>query len=1040
MKSYEMLDAMEDIALSTMMKIAKAAKKRLFSEYNSAVAPMISGGSFSEADARYAFSQALSDISVKKEIAALIDRFSSFMRDDMLDKLAERWKIWRKSREAIKPAAVTENAEKGDFTIDIYGETKDCLAAIDLRLGKSYAEQKRAMLESYVDSVGKYLGDYAEKVGDIVVEGVLSGYGAKDIARMLSADPKADPTRKAELSARNLSASAVSGLSKKMTTDLGIRRYRWLTSEDSRVRPSHRLLEGQIFYWDEGAQGLMVQPDVQGLNPGEGYLCRCTYEMVDDDLDEIFDSLADIAPADAETAPEVDSRGDIETVTDTGEARTKATDKEAFAAFDKAFSDVKRKLEDDGEKVDFSQYQDIDADQLAVLTTVAGRLTFEASYEAFFRKSASLVQAQAENLFHEYGHAVDYLAGLKRISDSSDLYQAKAAEEWQAFLNRLRDDYGAPQLTVKKGLQGFDIVDADGVGSFDFSKSAAAVDMSVSLIKYFRELSRYKPLEDFLKETRTYGEMPKIEDYGGKQLKTKIKWKSPDDEARYYAARDEWYKAQDEWFEKYGEDPTYIALHEASIAYKDAVGAFSDHIDATFYGGLTMIDGSHGEAYWKRDSSLKAAELYAEVFKNSMYPESPDIALIAQELPHIKDLADYWMAKTKNAPYSVRVAYAAVEDEYAQYEDIDSFNARYKPLYELITTYKPKTSTYTIKRSDGSEIEDFVMSYDQQLDAAARYYDVKTFDMSLKRKGVKNLIDAPDNALLWYTTDGAEAQIASTSKSSLLMKTQPKSGFELYVKKDALVVDYDSLVKDFKASADTPTLAIYAQQQGYDAIRHGTSLTIVNEDIVLGKKRIKESMLSAVMPVSKSFSAGEVEIPKAKAPASTSDTAEAAPKPAKPAAPTAEQIAAEEKAKTASKMKLSDMVVFGAAHGKIEEVKAALARGVRGDTQKSLGLYFAVKNRHLEIAKLLIVAGADANGDKIQKRLPLAEAFENRDIEMIKILLDAGASKDAESIVRRAAKKAAAENAEIAKLLGIDGDEEAKKAAERKAKIAAMLG
>ena len=53
----------------------------------------------------------------------------------------------------------------------------------------------------------------------------------------------------------------------------GITHYRWETMQDSRVRPTHRERQGQIFSWDE--------PPSDG-HPGEAVRCRCVADPVFD--------------------------------------------------------------------------------------------------------------------------------------------------------------------------------------------------------------------------------------------------------------------------------------------------------------------------------------------------------------------------------------------------------------------------------------------------------------------------------------------------------------------------------------------------------------------------------------------------------------------------------------------------------------------------------------------------------------------------------------------------------------------------------------
>ena len=53
----------------------------------------------------------------------------------------------------------------------------------------------------------------------------------------------------------------------------GITHYRWETMQDSRVRPSHRERQGEIFSWEE--------PPADG-HPGEAIRCRCVADPVFD--------------------------------------------------------------------------------------------------------------------------------------------------------------------------------------------------------------------------------------------------------------------------------------------------------------------------------------------------------------------------------------------------------------------------------------------------------------------------------------------------------------------------------------------------------------------------------------------------------------------------------------------------------------------------------------------------------------------------------------------------------------------------------------
>lgn len=72
---------------------------------------------------------------------------------------------------------------------------------------------------------------------------------------------------RAKLIARDQVSKLNSAINRVRQQDLGITQYRWSTSHDERVRPTHRLNDGKIFEWAEA-------PEVTG-HPGDDYQCRC---------------------------------------------------------------------------------------------------------------------------------------------------------------------------------------------------------------------------------------------------------------------------------------------------------------------------------------------------------------------------------------------------------------------------------------------------------------------------------------------------------------------------------------------------------------------------------------------------------------------------------------------------------------------------------------------------------------------------------------------------------------------------------------------
>lgn len=71
---------------------------------------------------------------------------------------------------------------------------------------------------------------------------------------------------RAQLIARDQLASLNGQLTKARHEAAGIRKFRWSSSEDERVRPEHQTLDGRVFRYDD--------PPSEGI-PGEPINCRC---------------------------------------------------------------------------------------------------------------------------------------------------------------------------------------------------------------------------------------------------------------------------------------------------------------------------------------------------------------------------------------------------------------------------------------------------------------------------------------------------------------------------------------------------------------------------------------------------------------------------------------------------------------------------------------------------------------------------------------------------------------------------------------------
>jgi len=87
---------------------------------------------------------------------------------------------------------------------------------------------------------------------------------------------------KARFIARN-QISNFNGMATKLRHQkLGIKKGRWITSRDERVRNCHQVRDGKEF---DLSEGLYSSCDGKTLFPGQDYNCRCTYLAIDPELE-----------------------------------------------------------------------------------------------------------------------------------------------------------------------------------------------------------------------------------------------------------------------------------------------------------------------------------------------------------------------------------------------------------------------------------------------------------------------------------------------------------------------------------------------------------------------------------------------------------------------------------------------------------------------------------------------------------------------------------------------------------------------------------
>lgn len=120
----------------------------------------------------------------------------------------------------------------------------------------------------------QYLGD----VEGVIRRGVAQGLAPKELAKQIEA--RFDVTmNRAKVIARDQVSKANSALTEHRQKDLGVDSYTWMSSDDARVRPTHRKADGNVYRWDK-------PPEFTDGHPGNAVMCRCWARAVWPDAEE----------------------------------------------------------------------------------------------------------------------------------------------------------------------------------------------------------------------------------------------------------------------------------------------------------------------------------------------------------------------------------------------------------------------------------------------------------------------------------------------------------------------------------------------------------------------------------------------------------------------------------------------------------------------------------------------------------------------------------------------------------------------------------
>lgn len=111
-----------------------------------------------------------------------------------------------------------------------------------------------------------------DKMRDAIKSGFVSGESSKTIAEQIREAYNVDK-RRAQFIARDQTAKLNAQITREQQADAGVDEYVWRTAGDSRVRDSHKALNGKRFKY--GVPPVVDKKTGRRANPGQDFQCRC---------------------------------------------------------------------------------------------------------------------------------------------------------------------------------------------------------------------------------------------------------------------------------------------------------------------------------------------------------------------------------------------------------------------------------------------------------------------------------------------------------------------------------------------------------------------------------------------------------------------------------------------------------------------------------------------------------------------------------------------------------------------------------------------
>jgi SPP1 gp7 family putative phage head morphogenesis protein len=205
----------------------------------------------------------ISIVSAKHQFKMMHDEIMEKLDADVINQRIEEAQLQAELAETYDDAVKIMDKEFQD-TIKSVTVAPDLNKEAISYLTRDYTENTDLYVRTFID---EQIVDMRKKVWD----NTFNGYRASTLESIITQQYQTTQ-KKAKFLARQETSLLLSKYKQQRYEQVGIAKYRWSATKDSRTRDRHAHLNGQIFSWNEPP----VTDDNGNRNhPGEDFNCRC---------------------------------------------------------------------------------------------------------------------------------------------------------------------------------------------------------------------------------------------------------------------------------------------------------------------------------------------------------------------------------------------------------------------------------------------------------------------------------------------------------------------------------------------------------------------------------------------------------------------------------------------------------------------------------------------------------------------------------------------------------------------------------------------